>query len=115
MLFTKSECTRSTVRTSSEEKDADRWETVLGCLNELFAFEDDFVVLTLADIRHNIRYVQSALMAQGLIVQLGIEEEHGTRLVEKICSAEECLEIFRRFFETSEVKNIDSYSEVKFK
>lgn len=117
MLFNKTECMRSTVRTQCEEKTADCWETVLGCLEELFDDADEFVVLSLADkdIKHNVRFVQSAWTTRGLTVQLGIEEKNGTRLVEKFCSQEECAEIFRKFLETSKVEDIKSYSEVKFK
>lgn len=115
MLFKKTKCEQSTVRTLCEEKAADSWDTVLGCLDELFDDTDEFVVLTLAEIKHNIRYVQSAWTTRGLTVQLGIEEKDGTRLVEKYCSQEECIGIFRKFYETSKVENIKSYGEVKFK
>ncbi len=115
MLFKKSKCERSTVRSQNEEKNADRWKIVLDFLNRLFDEpEDEFVVLTLANIKHNIRYVQSTWTSQGLIVQLGIEENGGTRLVEKYCSEEECIEIFRKFYETSDVADIKDYSEVEF-
>lgn len=115
MLFKKSKCERSTVRSQNEEKAANRWKTVQDFLNRLFDEpEDEFVVLTLADIKHNIRYVQSTWTPDGLIVQLGIEEDGGTRLVEKNCSEEECVEIFREFYDTSNVPDIQDYSEVKF-
>lgn len=56
MLFGKPEYTRSTVCTQFEEKDADKWETVLDCLNYMFdEGGDEFVVLTLADIKYNIK------------------------------------------------------------
>lgn len=115
MLFEKSKYTRSTVRTQNEEKTADSWQTVLDCVNFMIAEGgEEFVVLTLADIKHNIRYVQSAPVGDGFTVELGIEEENGTRLVERLCSAEECVEVFREFYDTSNVSNIDEYSEVKF-
>ncbi len=115
MLFKKSKCENPTVRSQYEEKAANRWKTVLDFLNRLFREpEDEFVVLTLADIKHNIRYVQSTWTPEGLIVQLGIEGDGGTRLVEKNCSEKECVEIFREFYETSDVPNIQEYSEVKF-
>lgn len=114
MLFEKTKCERSTVRTQYEEKFADRWETVFDCISEMLDDSDGFVTLTLADIKHNIRYVQSALVSDGLTVQLGIEEENGTRLVEKLCSENECIEIFREFYNTTNVANINEYSEVKF-
>lgn len=114
MLFEKTICERSTVRNQCEEMPADSWETVLDLINEMLDDHDEFVVLTLAEISHNIRYVQSTWTIDGLVVQLGVEEENGTRLVEKYCSEEECVEIFRKFFETSKVENIKDYNEVKF-
>ena len=75
---------------------------------------DEFVVLTLVDIKHNIRYVQSADVGEKFTVQLGIEEENGTRLVEKLCSESEVIEIFHEFFNTTNVANIDEYTEVEF-
>ncbi len=114
MLFKKTDCERSTVRNQCDEIYADSWETVLDFLNKMFDDPEEFVVLSLAEIKHNIRYVQSALVTNGLTVQLGIEEENGTRLVEKLCSEAECIEIFREFYNTTNVVNINEYSEVKF-
>lgn len=114
MLFEKSKPERSTVRNQCEEADADNWETVLGFLNQLIDEPYEFVVLSLAETKSNIRFIQSAWVANGLTVQLGIEEENGTRLVEKLCSEAECVEIFRRFYDTSTVENINEYSDVKF-
>lgn len=115
MLFEKSKTERSTVRNQCEEMSADSWELVRSFLIEmLYDDPSEFVVLSLAEITSNIRFVQCALVSEGLTVQLGIEEENGTRLVEKICSEAECVEIFRRFYETSMVDNVSEYREVKY-
>lgn len=115
MLFGKPKYTRSTVRTQYVEKDADSWQTVLGCINIMLnEGGDEFVVLTLVDIKYDVRYVQSAPVNDRFTVQLGIEEENGTRLVEKLCSEAEVIEIFREFFTTTNVKNINEYKEVEF-
>ena len=115
MLFGKPVYTSSTVRTQFEEKPADKWETVLDCVNYMLdKGGDEFVVLTLVDIKYNIRYVQSAPVGERFTVQLGIEEENGTRLVEKLCAEEEVVEIFREFFNTTNVSGIDKYTEVEF-
>lgn len=117
MIFKKEAYSKSTVRTQNEEKYADNWETVFECLEELFNDSDEFVVLTLADdnVKHGIQYIQSAWTADGLTVQLGVEEKDGIRLVERFVSMVECENIFKRFFETSEVENVKDYSEVQFK
>ena len=115
MLFGKPKYTSSTVRTQFEEKSADSWQTVLECINYMFdEGGDEFVVLTLVDIKYDIRYVQSAPVGEEFTVQLGVEEENGTRLVEKLCSESEVIEIFHEFFNTTNVLNIDEYTEVEF-
>ena len=115
MLFGKPKYTRSTVRTQHEEKDANNWQTVLNMVNYMLAEGgDEFVVLTLADIKYNIRYVQSAPVDDKFTVQAGIEEKNGTRLVEKLCSEKEVIDIFHEFFHTTNVSNIQDYSEVEF-
>ena len=115
MLFGKPKYTRSTVRTQYKEKDADSWQTVLELVNYMLdEGGDEFVVLTLVDIKNNIRYVQSAPVDDKFTVQLGVEEENGTRLVEKLCSESEVIEIFHEFFNTTNVSNIAEYTEVEF-
>lgn len=115
MLFKNTKCTMpKNVRTQYDEMPADSWEIVCDCLDEMFEDDDDFVVLTLAEISHNVRYVQARQQDDGIIVQLGVEVEGGTKLVEKLFSEEECVEIFREFYETSNVKNVEQYTEVQF-
>ena len=115
MLFGKPVYTRSTVRNQFEEKDADSWETVLDCIyNMVDEGGEEFVVLTLVDIKYNIRYVQSAPVEEKFTVQLGVEEANGTRLIEKLCSEKEVIDIFHEFFHTTNVSNIDEYTEVEF-
>lgn len=115
MLFEKTENTRSTVRNQCDEVPADRWETVREFLNIMFNDEnkDEFVVLSLAGTQP-IRYVQSAWTKNGLVVQLGIDEENGTRLIEKNCSEEECADIFREYYDAKNISNISEFNEVKF-
>ena len=73
-----------------------------------------FLVLTLQEIRHNIRFVQAAQCDQGIVVQLGIEKDNATKLVEKICSEWECIDIFKEFYNSSAVKNPQDYTPVEF-
>lgn len=90
------------------------WDQVEDGLEDVFDDCDQFLVLTLQDIRHNIRYVQATQCDDGIVVQLGIEENNATRLVEKICSQQECIEIFKEFYGSSFVKNVQEYTPVKF-
>lgn len=116
MLFKKTETSRSTVRNQCDEVPADSWETVREFLNIMFSDEDkdEFVVLSLAEAVSDIRYVQSAWTKNGLTVQLGVDEENGTRLIEKFCSEEECVNLFREYYNTKNVSNISEFTEVKF-
>ena len=103
-----------TVRTQEIEEMSPSWELVAECLWNMFEDEDEFVVLTTADARSGVRFVQAAQIKDGITVQLGIEEGTNTRLVEKTCSEIECGDIFRDFYHTSHVKDVEKYHPVEF-
>ena len=90
------------------------WQQVEDGLEEVFDDSNQFLVLTLQEIRHNIRFVQAAQCDQGIVVQLGIEKDNATKLVEKICSEWECTDIFKEFYNSSAVKNPQDYTPVEF-
>lgn len=117
MLFEKTECgVPHNIRTQTVDRAARDREDVLACVRKIFDDEDEFVTLTVGDARHNIRFVQAvqARNGGGIIVQLGIEDDKHTRLVEKLCGEEECVEIFREFYSFASVKDLDKYKSVKF-
>ena len=74
------------------------WQQVENGLEDVFGDSNQFLVLTLQKIRHNIRYVQATQCDDGIVVQLGVENNNTTKLVEKICSEEECIDIFKEFY-----------------
>lgn len=90
------------------------WQQVENGLEDVFDDSNQFLVLTLQKIRHNIRYVQATQCDDGIVVQLGVENNNTTKLVEKICSEEECIDIFKEFYNSSAVKNLQDYTPVKF-
>lgn len=90
------------------------WQQVEDGLEDVFDDSNQFLVLTLQKIRHNIRYVQATQCDDGIVVQLGVENNNTTKLVEKICSEEECIDIFKEFYNSSAVKNLQDYTPVKF-
>jgi hypothetical protein len=90
------------------------WQQVENGLEDVFGDSNQFLVLTLQKIRHNIRYVQATQCDDGIVVQLGVENNNTTKLVEKICSEEECIDIFKEFYNSSAVKNLQDYTPVKF-
>lgn len=102
------------LRTQEIDRQIEKWWEVEGCLLDMFEEEDEFVTLTAGEIQHQIRFVQSCTCAEGIVVELGLEDETGTRLVQKICSAEECMDIFLEFFETTAVHDLDSYHPTEF-
>ncbi len=113
MLFKKTETPRSTVRGQNGELPADSWEAVRSFLDVMFSDPDEFTVLSLAGSQP-IRYVQAAWTADGFTVQLGVDKDGGTYLIEKICSEEECTALFREYYDTKNVSNIGEFTEVKF-
>ena len=117
MLFEKTSCSvPHNIRTQTVDETAEDWQDVLVCVMGIFDDEDEFVTLTVGDARHNIRFVQAtrARNGGGIIVQLGIEDEKYTRLVEKLCGEEECVEIFHGFYSSADVKDLDKYKPVRF-
>ena len=107
--------TQNTVSTQTVTDQAvSSFQMVEDYLWDMFGDEDEFVVLTLADILHQIRFVQAAQIKNGLIVQLGIEEGDRIRLVEKECTREECMDIFREYYNSSYVRDGEKYQPVAF-
>ncbi|MCI9612244.1 MAG: hypothetical protein HFH33_09505 [Eubacterium sp.] len=107
--------TQNTVSTQTVTDQAvSSFQMVEDYLWDMFGDEDEFVVLTLADILHQIRFVQAAQIKNGLIVQLGIEEGDRIRLVEKECTREECMDIFREYYNSSYVRDVEKYQPVAF-
>lgn len=115
MLFEKTACdVPHNIRTQTVDKAAKDWSEVLSLIENMFEDDEEFVTLTVGDARHNIRYVQACRHKDAVIVQLGIEDDKYTRLVEKLCGEEECVEIFREFYTSASVKDLDKYKPVKF-
>ena len=62
-----------------------------------------------------IRFIQSTqLKTGGITLELALETPQGTRLVEKDCTQQECLEIFREFYNTTSVQGVEQYTPVEF-
>ncbi len=102
------------VRTQEIDREVSSWEFVRACILDMFADEDEFVTLTIAEIQYGIRFVQACRGADGIIVELGMEKENHTNLVEKTCTEEECLEIFREFYDSTYVRDVEQYHPVEF-
>lgn len=81
------------------------------------AFEDDEQFLTLSlekALYDGVYFVQAARLPNGAIsVQLGIESDGGTKLVEKAMDEVSCAKVMMHFLDTARVEDIESYAVVK--
>lgn len=78
-------------------------------LYDMFRDSNQFVTLTLTNADYGIRYIQACRLQKGISIQLGIEENGRTKLVEKVVEQEECLDVFRTFYETGFVYRQEEY------
>lgn len=91
------------------------WEEVAEALRGMFSDPEEFVILTVGDPRHGIRFIQSTqTKTGGITLELALESPEGTRLVERSCNQEECLAIFREFYNTTDVPQRELYKPVEF-
>ena len=83
-------------------------------LDDMFVTPEQFVVLTAPVAQDRIRFVQATVHPNGeLEVELGVEEE-GTQLYYKICSEEECCQIFLDFYHNAFSPDRKEYKPVEF-
>lgn len=105
------------ITTSEWDREIHSWEEAEDAVLAMQAEEVEFVVLTTGDARHGIRFIQSVPLPDrpGFTVELALEEGDHTRLVEKeFRTGEECLAVFREFYETSFVHDMEEYQPVRF-
>ncbi|MCI8284936.1 MAG: hypothetical protein HFE90_06705 [Firmicutes bacterium] len=115
VLFEKTVCEApKNIRTQYEDKPVEYWTEVEDCIFDMFEDEDQFITLTVANARHNIRFVQACRISGGINVQIGVEDEKNTKLFEKTCTEDECLDIFKEFYNSSYIHDVEKYSPVEF-
>ena len=104
--------------TDQGERGISSFGEVENALLDMMAGEAEFVILTVGNACHGIRFIQSCPLndEDGFTVELALEQEGGrTRLVEKsFYTQKECLEVFREFYNTSSVQDKESYTPVEF-
>ena len=91
------------VASQSGERDVTSWDEVEEAIRDMLADPEEFVILTVGDPRFGIRFIQSTQLKTG-----------GITLVEKDCTQQECLEIFREFYNTTSVQGVEQYTPVEF-
>ena len=84
-------------------------------LDEAFENDEQFLTLSLEKALYDgVYFVQGARNPDRTIsVQVGIETDSGTRLVEKTMDEVSCAKIMMHFLETAKVEDIESYDLVK--
>ncbi len=84
-------------------------------LRIMFDDREQFITLSVPDARYGIRFVQACRVDKGIDVELGLEEDNQTRLICKICSENECREVFCEFFDTLNVFDRKGYEPIRIK
>ncbi|MBQ4166512.1 MAG: hypothetical protein IJD85_09335 [Oscillospiraceae bacterium] len=84
-------------------------------LDEAFQNDEQFLTLSLEKpLYDGVYFVQAARIPSGAIsVQVGIESEGGTKLVERLTDEVTCAKIMMYFLDTAKVESIDDYEVVK--
>lgn len=87
---------------------------IMEYIHKIIDDNQQFVMLELPRANYGIRYVQACVNNGKISVELGIEEDGQTRLVEKSCDEEECRKIFLEFFDWGYVNDLEKYRPVEF-
>lgn len=84
-------------------------------LDEAFQNDEQFLTLSLEKALYDgVYFVQAARIPNGAIsVQVGIENDGGTKLVEQLTDEVTCAKIMMHFLDTARAENIDDYEVVK--
>ena len=102
------------IGTQKRKQSINSWDEIEGCILGIFADPDEFATLTAGDAPYHIRYVQATQSKEGIEVELGIEEGEKTKLVGKTCSKKECMDIFKEFYNTLNVRDRGKFKPVEF-
>lgn len=94
--------------------DSPSWEQVVAYLEKITVVDDEFLTLTLSEAVYGVRYIQACKVGDKYSVQLGIEKEDSTNLVEAYYDFEDMKKIFYDFYSYGYVENIELYKPVSF-
>lgn len=76
--------------------------------------ENQFATLTAPKAIRGVRYVQACLTNDKVEVQVGVESGNATNLYFKMCSGNEVLNIFKKFYNGNFILDTDQYKPVAF-
>ena len=94
--------------------DSPTWQQVELYINKMIQNDEEFITLTLSEAVYGVRYMQACSVKGGYSLQLGIETDAKTNLVERVCDKKELVERFVQFYEYGFVNDIDQFKPVLF-
>ena len=103
-----------TLETPEGVSDMVEQSDIIRCVSTMVENPDFYMILTLPNALHGIRYVQACECRGVIDVQLAVEKRDHVRLVERLCTPGECFDIFRKFYDTGEVDKRWKYRPVRF-
>ena len=94
--------------------DSPTWQQVELYIDKMTQNNEEFITLTLSEAVYGVRYMQACSVKGGYSLQLGIETDAKTNLVEIVCDKKELVERFAQFYEYGFVHDIDQFKPVSF-
>ena len=94
--------------------DSPTWQQVQLYIDKMIQNNEEFITLTLSEAVYGVRYMQACSVKGGYSLQLGIETDAKTNLVERVCDEKELVERFTQFYEYGFVHDIDQFKPVSF-
>ena len=94
--------------------DSPTWQQVELYINKMMQNNEEFITLTLSEAVYGVRYMQACSVKGGYSLQLGVETDAKTNLVERVCDKKELVERFVQFYKYGVVYDIDQFKPVSF-
>ena len=95
-------------------KDSPTWQDIQLYINKMIQNSEEFITLTLSEAVYGVRYMQACSVKEGYSLQLGVETDDKTNLVEIICDKNEMAERFKKFYEYGFVEDLEKFKPVSF-
>ena len=94
--------------------DSPTWQQVQLYIDKMIQNNEEFITLTLSEAVYGVRYMQACSVKGGYSLQLGVETDAQTNLVERVCDKKELVERFAQFYEYGFVHDMDQFKPVSF-
>ena len=94
--------------------DSPTWQQVQLYIDKMIQNNEEFITLTLSEAVYGVRYMQACSVKGGYSLQLGVETDAQTNLVERVCDKKELVERFAQFYEYGFVHDMDQFKPVLF-